>query len=199
MFAALGDIVFEVVGSPESIQSTTRFDYAEQRVVEDKPRLQWLANDLERIRLEIFLHASFTDPGAQIVAIRAAGSAHLALPLVLGNGGFRGFYVIEAVAVRSRQSSAGGAPIAITASIELKEWSLESELDSAAPPIPGFAPLGLSAASGGTAGPVTAAAPIPGVSAVSSLPANIQPPATTVQGFNLDAVPASSIVRGAAQ
>lgn len=100
MFAALGEIAFEVVGSPETFDSARRYDFAEHRVIESKPRLQWLGTDLERLRLEMMLHSSITNPAVQLEILKAAAAAHRALPLVFGNGGFRGFFVIEAITVR---------------------------------------------------------------------------------------------------
>ena len=38
MFATFGDIVFEVLTAPESLESTYQWSYAEHRVVEDVPR-----------------------------------------------------------------------------------------------------------------------------------------------------------------
>jgi phage protein U len=95
MFALLGEISFEVIGSPEVFESSRRFDYAEHRVVEDRPRLQWLAADLESITLAMLFHISFTDPAAQLAALLAAADDHQARALVLGNGVFRGFFVVE--------------------------------------------------------------------------------------------------------
>jgi len=49
LFAALGDIQFEVVGSPEAYESAGAYDFAEQKVLESKPQLQWVGDDLERL------------------------------------------------------------------------------------------------------------------------------------------------------
>ena len=97
MFALFGEIPFQVIGSPEVFESSRRFDYAEHRVVEDRPRLQWLAAELESITLAMLFHKSFTDPAAQLAALLAAAGDHQARALVLGNGVFRGFFVVESV------------------------------------------------------------------------------------------------------
>src|SRR6202158_4531211 len=102
LFAVLGEIPFQVVGSPEGFESRRAYDFAEHRVVESKPRLQWLGNDLERLKFELRLHSSFTDPAAKLALLRSTAAAHLALPLVFGNGGFRGFFVIESIMIRSQ-------------------------------------------------------------------------------------------------
>lgn len=144
MFALLGEISFEVIGSPEVFESSRRFDYAEHRVVEDRPRLQWLATGLESITLAMLFHGSFSDPAAQLSALLGAAEDHQARALVLGNGVFRGLFVVETVATSDIQLGADAAPIAIRVQTKLREWVPGSEFDPAAPPRPATAPLGIS-------------------------------------------------------
>ena len=193
MFAALGDIQFEVVGSPETYESAGAYDFAEQKVIESKPLLQWVGNDLERLKFELMWHASFTNPGAQLARLRATAAEHLALPLVFGNGGFRGFFVIESINVKSQQLSAGGSPIAIRVALALKEWVADSILLSRAKRVTGFSPLGIITTpqqeTGAGANALTA-----GVSVLLSTPS-----ATGASGPNLEAgdLPTAVIVRSA--
>ena len=128
MFAMLGDIQFEVVGSPETYESAGAYDFPELRVIESKPRLQWVGDELERLSLDLMWHASFTNPATQLALLRATAAQHLALPLVFGDGGFRGFFVIESIKVKSQQLSAGGGPIAIRVALALKEWMADLQL-----------------------------------------------------------------------
>jgi phage protein U len=116
MFALLGEIPFEVLGSPETFESSRHFDYAEHRVIEDRPRLQWLAAELESITLAMLFHTSFTYPAPQLAALLAAANDHQARALVLGNGSFRGFFVVESVATSDIQLGADAAPVAIRVS-----------------------------------------------------------------------------------
>ncbi len=189
MFAALGEILFEVVGSPESLDSSRGYNFAEHRVIESKPRLQWVGNDLERLKIELRLHSSFTNPATQLAQLKIVAGAHRALPLVFGNGGFRGFFVIESIALRSQLLSADGSPIAISAALALKEWAIETELAGSASSRPLVLPLGIV---GGGAAISGADGFIPGVSAILSLAA-----AAGATGPNLEAgdVPISAIVR----
>jgi phage protein U len=195
LFAVLGDIQFEVVGSPEGYESAGAYDFPEQRVMEGKPRLQWVGDDLERLKFELMWHSSFTNPSLQLARLRATAAQHLALPLVFGNGGFRGFFVIESIAVKSQQLSAGGAPIAIRVALALKEWIADAQLFSRSRQVAEFSPLGLTTASTGTPGSGTDGFP-PGVSALLNIPS-----ATGTSGPNLEAedVPAAVIVRSVAR
>ena len=194
MFAALGDIQFEVVGSPEGYESDETYDFSQQRVIESKPRLQWVGDGLERLHFELMWHSSFTNPGVQLALLRATAAQHLALPLVFGNGGFRGFFVIESIKMKSQQLSAGGAPIAIRVALALKEWITDQAL-AASTPVPTVTPLGIATASTGAAGSGPNGS-TPGVSALLSIPS-----ATGTSGPNLEAddVPAAVIVRSAAR
>jgi len=131
VFAVLGEIIFELVGSPESLESVRNYHYAEHRVIEERPRLQWLSSGLETIRLELTLHSSFTNPALELLALRSAADAHQALPLVFGNGEYRGYFVIESIAVRSVQLSGTGDPVAVGVGLEIREWVADGagELD----------------------------------------------------------------------
>jgi phage protein U len=187
----LGDIQFEVVGSPEGYESAEGYDYPEQRVIENKPRLQWVGDELERLNFELMWHASFTSPAEQLAVLRATAAQHLALPLVFGDGEFRGFFVIESIKVKSQQLSASGAPIAIKVALSLKEWIADSGLLSSALSLAAISPLGITNTSVGNADVVTQ-----GVSALLSVPT-----ATGASGPNLEAsdVPTTVIVRSAAR
>jgi len=191
LFAVLGDIQFEVVGSPEGYESAEGYDYPEQRVIENKPRLQWVGDELERLNFELMWHASFTSPAEQLAVLRATAAQHLALPLVFGDGEFRGFFVIESIKVKSQQLSASGAPIAIKVALSLKEWIADSGLLSSALSLAAISPLGIANTSVGNADVVTQ-----GVSALLSVPT-----ATGASGPNLEAsdVPTTVIVRSAAR
>lgn len=191
MFAVLGDIQFEVVGSPEAYESAGAYDFAEQKVVESKPQLQWVGDDLDRLKFELIWHASITNPALQLARLRATAAEHLPLPLVFGNGGFRGFFVIESINVKSQQLSAGGAPIAIRVALALKEWSANPLLLASALQAGSLSPIGITAASATGANQLT-----PGVSALLSTPS-----AADASGPELEAgdVPAAAIVRSAAQ
>jgi hypothetical protein len=180
VFAELGQIRFQVVGSPEQLESERHFDYAELDVIEARPRLQWLGDNLERLTLELMFHASFTNPAAQLAALQAA-------------------------ATRSAQLSASGAPIAVAARVELKEFALDSAVDPAAPPIPLFAPLALVTAALGVAGtPPALALPAatPGAAltpeGVTALINTPQAPGALAPNLRAGDVPTAVITRSAA-
>lgn len=187
MFAALGDIQFEVVGSPEGYDSAGAYDFAEQRVIESKPRLQWVGDELDRLSFELMWHASFTNPAAQLALLRATAATHLALPLVFGDGDFRGFFVIESIKVKSQQLSASGAPIAIRVALALKEWIVDPTVLSQTQPLARLEPLGLTSTANGSPSDG-----LPGISALLNVPS---PAGTSGPALTADDVPPAVIVR----
>jgi len=191
VFAVLGDIPFLVVGSPEAFSDSRGYDYAEHRVVQARPRLQWLADDLMTIRLEMLLHQSFTEPAASLLVLRQAAATHAALPLVFGNGDFRGYFVITRIDTQSRQLSGSGDLFAITVRLSLRESPVE--FDPAAPPIPAF-PL-IAIAAGASSG--SSSTPALASSGVSALVALVAPSGPASSVLLPDDVPAATIVRSA--
>src|SRR5713101_5388890 len=141
MFAAFGEIIFELLGGPRAIEATRRWDYAEQRVLEDLPRLQWIADGAEIITLEMLFHQSFTNPSSQLAALVAAASDHQARALVFGNGDHRGYFVIESSSTIYQQMSDLGDPVALVVRVALRQWAVAGELGTTPSPSLSFAPL----------------------------------------------------------
>jgi phage protein U len=182
MFAMLGDFIFEVLTSPEQFCSASEYTYAEHKVVEAPPLLQWLANDLEKISLELGFHIAFTNPLLQMTLLYTNAQAHLALPFVYGNGVFRGFYVIESIEETHRQLADDGSYIAISAKVELREWVVGADVALATPSRQAAPPPGiLTSTSTPTPQPFDANQPIS--------PANLLPASAIVQLSNLGAGP----------
>ncbi|HEY6417587.1 MAG TPA: phage tail protein [Candidatus Binataceae bacterium] len=203
MFAILGEIPFEVVGSPQGFDSSRGYDYAEQRVIEDRPRLQWLANELERLSFDLLFHYSFTSPATQLLLLRTTADAHQALPLVFGTGEFRGYYVIESITTKSIQFSAQGDPIAIIVRLALKEWVQDPVLNATVSPLPSFSPIGIviaptatgsSALTTGAASLAAASVPLL-TTGVSPLLNNLGPLGPEGPSLLPDDVPTSVITR----
>jgi phage protein U len=143
LFALLGEIFFEVLTSPETFSSSSEYHYAEHKVVEARPRLQWLAIELQKISLELSFHVAFTSPALQMAALRAAAEDHQARALVFGNGVFRGYFVIETLEEQHQQLADDGSYVAISARLELREWVPGADFDPLAPPRQASPPPGI--------------------------------------------------------
>jgi phage protein U len=136
VFAVLGDILFQALTSPESFESKRDFDYAEHKIVQDRPRLQWTADALETVAFELMLHVNFVNPQSQLNALVAAARDHQARALVFGNGLHRGYFVLTSIAEVHKHSADDGSLIWATAKLDLKEYVIGAGFDPLAPPRP---------------------------------------------------------------
>jgi phage protein U len=168
MFAVLGPIFFEVLTSPQTLRAGSEYKYARHEVVESAPRLQWLANNLQKISLGMHFHAVFTNPATQMLLLTAAAEAHQAMPLVFGNGVFRGYFVIESIEETHQQMADDGSFLALEARVELCEWVPGAEFDPFAPPLTATPPSGIVQAPG--IGSITPRDSLAAISATNLLP-----------------------------
>jgi phage protein U len=184
MFAMLGEIVFATLTSPEEFRAMSAYTYAEHKVVEAAPRLQWLANDLQKISMKMGFHVGFVNPATQVNLLTAAAEDHQARALVFGNGVHRGYFVIESIEETHQQLADDGSYIAISARVELREWLPGADFDPFAPPRAATPPPGIVAAAplGTRATPYDLAQPIG--------PDNLLLASAIVQLSNAGAVPA---------
>ncbi|HJU11864.1 MAG TPA: phage tail protein [Candidatus Binataceae bacterium] len=134
MLALFGEIAFETLISPDAFHSSTGYTYAEHQTVQSATRLQWLANELQKISLEFSFHIAFVNPKTQMDLLRAAAEDHQARALVFGNGVHRGYFVIDNLEETYQQLADDGSYIATSARVELREWIPGAEFDPFAPP-----------------------------------------------------------------
>jgi phage protein U len=151
MFAIVGEILFEVLTSPETFRASNGYQYAEHKIVGAAPRLQWIGDELQKISLDMKFHVAFTNPAAQIAALKTAAEDHRARALVFGNGVHRGYFVIESLEETFQQLAEDGSYIAVEARVELHEWVPGADFDLLSPPQPANPPSGIVQAAGAAA------------------------------------------------
>jgi len=122
MYATLGNIQFEVLTGPFAMDSSGTAEYAEHKLIEGKPRLQFMGEGLDTISLQANLHSQFCNPEQKLNELRAAKAGHQAMALVLGNGLYRGRFVISDLAETLRQTTSRGDIISLEVRLTLKEW-----------------------------------------------------------------------------
>lgn len=195
MFAVLGDITFETLTSPEAFRSTSDYHFAEHKIVEAAPRLQWLANELQKISLDLRFHVAYTNPATQMNRLRAAAEDHQARALVFGNGVHRGYFVIETLEETHEQLADDGSYIAIAVRLELQEWIPGADFDPTAPARPTNLPPGIvqSSPSTSTSLPSALSAPVSNATTYNPnqpiSPHNLLPTNAIVQLTNAGAGP----------
>jgi phage protein U len=122
MFAALGDIRFDLPAYVTGTGMQRRQAFARHDRIQGKPVLQAIGTDLEQISIDIVFHIEFTDPELEIVRLRAAADRQDPLPLIYGNGTYKGRYVIESIDETVRNTDGQGNLIKLTARLALLEW-----------------------------------------------------------------------------
>ncbi len=122
MFALLGDVQFDLITYFDGFESQFGADYAEHPLIEGKPRLQFVGDKLDEIRIQLAFHLHYCDPEAELAKLKKALAAHDAMALVLGNGDYKGWFVLTDVQATSKHTDKAGTLIALEASITLREF-----------------------------------------------------------------------------
>lgn len=155
MFAQLGNVQFELRPLTE-LEEKFAYHYAEHQVVEGKPLLQFIGDNLDEVSIGIRLHFTFCDPETVFNTLKAEGDRHQALPFFFATGKIVGRYVITGITKTTTITADNGRPLCIEAKLQLKEFFLadpqaaqQSAKQQAAPGLQGK-------------GPVTAAVPAAG-------------------------------------
>ncbi len=152
MYAQLGDVAFDLPTYLDGYGGKRTYEYAEHKVIEGKPKLQWTGDGLEELTLDVVLHASYCNPEDQLNTLRDAAASHKAQPLVLGSGVYRGRYVITDIAETTRHTDPQGRAIHLETKVTLKEYVGDESLQAgnavvaAGEPIPGAVKVDQAAA-----------------------------------------------------
>ncbi|WP_432719838.1 phage tail protein [Jeongeupia wiesaeckerbachi] len=122
MYALLGDIQFDLIAYFDGFESQFGADYAEHALIDGKPRLQIIGDKLDEIRLTLSFHAQFCEPERELARLKKALALHRAMALVLGNGDYKGWFVLTDVQATSEQTDGFGTLVAVTATATLREY-----------------------------------------------------------------------------
>lgn len=138
MFAILGEVEFDLITYFDGLETRFGAEYAEHALIARKPRLQFVGDKLDEVKIDLVFHASYCDPEAELVRLRNALASHAALSLVLGNGDYKGRFVIADLTAIGRHTDTAGTLLAVEASVELREFTG----DPAQPTAPAVRPAG---------------------------------------------------------
>ncbi|MDD2870131.1 phage tail protein [Neomegalonema sp.] len=121
MFAMLGPISFRLPAYFEGLSTQRSWNYAQHDVIEGKPKLQYVGEELGEISIDLALHAAYCDPEAEMAKLRVAASMRQAMPLVYGSGHYAGLFVIRRIQSTARHMDGSGVLVALTARLALME------------------------------------------------------------------------------
>ena len=122
MYAVLGDVQFELITYFDGMEAQFSVDYAEHALIGGKPRLQWVGDKLDEFRLDLAFHTSYCDPESELLKLRQTMLAREARQFVLGNGAYKGWFVITDLTATSRQTDKAGGLLALEAAVTLREY-----------------------------------------------------------------------------
>lgn len=121
MYAQLGNIRFEGLRGFSNFSHERGVNYAQHELINGKPRLQAVGDNLDTISFGMYLHSEFTNPEADIETLRLSMQNREVLPLILGNGRVLGFFVIPNFSQVNSFTDPKGNLIEVTLSVELLE------------------------------------------------------------------------------
>lgn len=122
MFAALGNISFQVLASPTKLDLLQKYHYGKLDVIGSQPILQWIYDDLQEIKLEIYFHYYWCSPTDALKALQVLAATHQAQPFVLGNGFNLGTFVIDELQAKQAWMADNGNPLAMSVELSLMQY-----------------------------------------------------------------------------
>ncbi|WP_249605386.1 phage tail protein [Chromobacterium sp. IRSSSOUMB001] len=122
MYAVLGNIEFDLISYFDGLEQRSGSDFAEHGRIGGKPVLQFVGDKLDEIRIDLVLHASYCQPDEELQKLQAARQQHQALAFVLGNGDYKGRFVIAELQSTGRQTDRSGSLLAVEAQLSLREY-----------------------------------------------------------------------------
>lgn len=142
MLSRLGEISFEALFAPTSLEGTFATDYAEHALIGVKPRLQRTGDKLDEWRVGLRLHQRFCNPKESLDALQTLRTNGQAVPFVLGLD-YRGWFVIPEIIVTYTDVNTQGVLLCAELQITLREYTGVKEIipeplaiQSLVPPVP---------------------------------------------------------------
>lgn len=123
MFAILGDIEFDMLNSPDTLDGTFGSEYAELSRIGVKPGLQFTGDKADEYRISILFHQLYGNPVLRYQAINEARLRHQAMAFVLGNGDYKGWYVITDLSAGMQMMDVDGTLQALQLEMTLREFT----------------------------------------------------------------------------
>lgn len=118
----LGRVRFDTLQAPQAWEEKLKFSFVEHQVVEGRPVLQKMGEDLQEITLDIHLLANIEDVDSRLRQFKEMLRAGAAQSLVLANGDFLGDFVMTELVIKRKVSFADGKLWEAEATIGLKEY-----------------------------------------------------------------------------
>jgi len=126
MFVYLGALRLQGLMAPTSFREQRKYSFAEHPVLQGRPKLQRIGEDLREIDTGFLLHRGYCDPATVIEALRQMAEDQQPILYLLGDGTFVGDYVLHEIVSEVEQLDRLGQAVGIEVSVRLKEVPPES-------------------------------------------------------------------------
>jgi phage protein U len=120
-YAILGNIQFDLITYFSGLDGKFGAEFAEHARLAKKPKLQFTGDKLDEWSLTLSFHVRFCNPEAELAKLIAAMRTHKALPFVLGNGDYKGSFVIAEIGSQAKQTDPKGYLTSVEATLTLRE------------------------------------------------------------------------------
>lgn len=117
----LGVIRFEALRGFTAFSSSVQANYVQHALIDNRPRLQRIGTNLERLDVEIMLHSRFCVPEQELAKLYNSMEEAQAEPLTRGDGTYLGKFVVESIEVGVNQTDGLGNYIWVEARATLLE------------------------------------------------------------------------------
>lgn len=121
-YALLGDIAFDLLNAPTSLDEKHSATYAQHDVLSGRPRLQAIGNELTELTLNLNLHYMLGSVDGRYQELILAKENQQALALVIGFSRFKGYFVITDVQSQALYTDSRGNTLARDVSLTLREF-----------------------------------------------------------------------------
>lgn len=126
LYCQLGNIVFDYLQAPSSMEAEGTHSFAELKPAFSLPILHDKGEELDILNLSFQFHRKFCDPEDMYRQLVDARQNAEVLALVFADGTYPGDFVIESVKRQDQAGDSIGTPISIDVDVTLKAVSLSS-------------------------------------------------------------------------
>lgn len=122
MYAQLGEIKFELLRGFSSYEDEKSSNYAELPLIDGKPKLQRVGENLQEVTLGMSFHAGFCVPKTEYENLNAYRISGEILQLIYGNGDYEGDFVIVSIKKTIVTAADDGSAVHMICDVVLKEY-----------------------------------------------------------------------------
>src|SRR4051812_9103190 len=127
MYAQIGDIILSGNYGFNSFTSNDGNNVVEHALIEGKPKLQSIGQNLTKLSFSININSAFVNPEAEIAKWKQYVSDSTPVPITLGTGEFLGFFILTSANSDIGQTNNDGGIIQCSLDVAASEFVSEGQ------------------------------------------------------------------------